>query len=329
MERNIKELLQKGSAGLIDEKEQQEILSLFNQQSLEFHVKEELTDILDSTNVSGDEEKDIKHLFEKIWERICEREEKHKKKVFPMGSMLKIAASLFLGLIIGSQLFKGSGTSEQTYCTSLAPKGSVSQMILPDSSFICLNSGSALKYAVNEIDGKREVFLDGEAWFQVKRAEDKPFIVHTAFYDVNVKGTEFDIKAYAEDEDVVTTLEKGSITVTSGKTEIKGQSVLKPGQQLVYSKSTGNLSVEAVNPKLFTSWKENKLIFINMSLRELVILLERKYGVDIRVMDPVISNYHYDGTIKNESIIQVLNLIRLTLPVDYKIIDQTIEITRK
>ena len=160
-------------------------------------------------------------------------------------------------------------------------------------------------------------------------AEDKPFIVHTGIYDVNVKGTEFNIKAYAEDEDVVTTLEKGSITVTSGKTELKDQSVLKPGQQLVYNKGTESIAVGAVNPRLFTSWKENKLIFINMSLRELVVLLERKYGVDIRVKDPVILNYHYDGTIKNESIIKVLNLIKLTLPVNYEIKDQTIEITRK
>ena len=105
-------------------------------------------------------------------------------------------------------------------------------------------------------------------------------------------------------------------------------SVLKPGQQLVYNKVPETLWSVKI-PRLFTSWKENKLIFINMSLRELVVLLERKYGVDIRVKDPVILNYHYDGTIKNESIIKVLNLIKLTLPVNYEIKDQTIEITRK
>ena len=79
MERNIKELLQKGSVHYISEKEQQEILSLFHQEDIEFHVKAGLTDILDSTNVTGDEGKEIKHIFENIWERICEREEKHKK----------------------------------------------------------------------------------------------------------------------------------------------------------------------------------------------------------------------------------------------------------
>ena len=304
MERNIKELLQKGSVHYIGEKEQQEILSLFHQEDIEFHVKAGLTDILDSTNVTGDEGKDIKHLFEKIWEMICEREEKHKKRVFSIGSMLRMAASLLLGLVIGSVVLTKHGRREQLFYTSMAPKGSVSQMILPDSTFICLNSGSTLRYSIDGMKDNREVFLDGEAWFQVQKSEDKPFIVHTGIYDVNVKGTEFNIKAYAEDEDVVTTLEKGSITVTSGKTELKEQSVLKPGQQLVYNKGTGSISVGAVNPRLFTSWKENKLIFINMSLRELVVLLERKYGVDIRVKDPVILDYHYDGTIKNESIIQ-------------------------
>jgi transmembrane sensor len=329
MERNIKELLQKGSLDFINKKEQQEILSLFHQEDIQFHVKAELTDILERTNVIGDDGKDIKHLFEKIWERICVREEKYKRRVFPTGSMLRMAASLLLGLVIGSVVLTKHGRREQLYYTSMAPKGSVAQMILPDSTFICLNSGSTLKYSIDGIRGNREVFLEGEAWFQVRRAEDKPFIVHTGFYDVNVKGTEFNIKAYAEDDDVVTTLEKGSIILTPGKTDMKEESVLKSGQQLIYNKGTGNMAVESVNPRLFSSWKENKLIFINMSLRELVVLLERKYGVDIRVKDPVILDYHYDGTIKNESIIKVLNLIKLTLPVNFEIKDQTIEITRK
>jgi transmembrane sensor len=329
VEETIKELLHKGSAPSLDQKGQQEILSLFHQEEIEFHVKAELTDILESTNVTGDEGQDIKHLFEKIWEKISDIEEIKKKRVISMSSIFKIAASLLLGLVIGSLVFTRHGDREQIFYTSMAPKGTVSQIILPDSTFICLNSGSTIKYAINGNKGNREVFLDGEAWFQVQRSEGKPFIVHTGFYDVNVKGTEFNIKAYAEDDDVVTTLEKGSVTVTSCKEKMKEQAVLKPGQQLVYAKGTGNITVGAVNPRLFSSWKENKLIFINMSVRELVVLLERKYGVDIRVKDPVILDYHYDGTLKNESIIQVLDLVKLTLPVNYEIKDQTIEITRK
>jgi transmembrane sensor len=176
MERNIKELLQKGSERFIEEREQQEIFSLFHQEETEFNVKAELTDILDNTSVTNEEGMEINHLFEKIWRKICDIEEMKKKRVISMVSILKIAASLLLGLLIGSLVFPRHGKKEEVFYTSLAPKGSVSQMILPDSTFICLNSGSTLKYAINGQKGKREVFLDGEAWFQVQRSEDNTLL---------------------------------------------------------------------------------------------------------------------------------------------------------
>ena len=90
-----------------------------------------------------------------------------------------------------------------------------------------------------------------------------------------------------------------------------------------------NVQINAVNPKWNTSWKENKLIFVNMSLKDLKILLERKYGVEIEISEKSILNYHYDGTIKNESILEVLEILRQTLPIKYQIIGQKIIITKK
>ena len=84
--------------------------------------------------------------------------------------MLRMAASLLLGLVIGSVVLTKHGRNEQLFYTSMAPKGSVSQMILPDSTFICLNSGSTLRYSIDGMKGNREVFLDGEAWFQVQNS---------------------------------------------------------------------------------------------------------------------------------------------------------------
>jgi ferric-dicitrate binding protein FerR (iron transport regulator) len=202
-------------------------------------------------------------------------------------------------------------------------------MILPDSTFICLNSGSKLKYNVNGEKGKRVVYLDGEAWFQVQKSADRPFIVHTGFYDVQVTGTEFNVKAYAEDSEVVTTLEKGSVVINSGNIRLKEPAPMKPGEQLAYNKESRKIFMKAVNTQWFTSWKDNKLIFVNMNLKELMVLLERKYGVDIRIEDPKILNYHYDGTFKNETILEVLNLLAETLPIRYSINNQIIEIKRK
>jgi transmembrane sensor len=329
MDKNINELLRKASSNFADEKELQDTLSLFHQDDLEFRVKAELNDLLDNTDLNGNEEKETKHLFDKIWEKVCESEENQKKRSLPFNLLLKVAATLLLGILIGGLVFTWHSNKEPAYYISMAPKGSVSQIILPDSSFICLNSGSTLKYAINGDKGQREVFLIGEAWFQVHRSENQPFKVHIGPHEIAVTGTEFNVKAYTEDNEIVTTLEKGEIVF---KERCKGEhepTRLKQGQQLICNKETGNITVGNVNTRLFTSWRENKLIFINMRFKELIVLLERKYGVNIRVTDPEILNYHYDGTVKNESILQVLNLLKLTIPIDYKINDQIIEITRK
>jgi transmembrane sensor len=84
-----------------------------------------------------------------------------------------------------------------------------------------------------------------------------------------------------------------------------------------------------VNPSIYTSWKDNKLIFLNMDLAELIVLLERKYGVDIQVDEPGILKYHYTGTIKNETILEILDIIKHTLPIEYKIEDQTVHIQKE
>jgi len=329
MERKIKDLLRNISSPDMEEKAQQEMLSLFHIDNLEFTVKAELTEILDNIDVTEEEKKKLNPLFEKIWRMINEKRDREKKSFRLLYPLMKVAAALLIGLVIGRLIITAPGETQLSYYTSKAPKGSVSQIILPDSTLIYLNSGSTLKYATGKKDGQREVFLDGEAWFQVQKSKDRPFIVHTVIYDVSVKGTEFNVKAYYEDDNVITTLEKGEVIISSTSKGFEESILLKPGEQLVYNKVNGSMIVMEVEPLWFNSWKENKLIFVNMSLKELVVLLERKYGVDIQIVDPEILKYHYDGTIKNESIIEVLNLLELTLPVEYKINDQKIEISRK
>lgn len=326
MEEFSNNILRKVLSSELNDEENQEMLSLFHRDNIKFNVKSELADILDNTKITGDEAKELKPLFEKIWDRISGSEKKKSRRLVPVSSLLKIAASLLLGLIIGSLVFKEKKDTEKYWYTSMAPNGSVSQIILPDSSNIYLNAGSTIKYSMNGRNGERELYLNGEAWFQVERAADKPFIVHTDCYDVVVKGTEFNVRAYDEDPRVVTTLEKGSVEIISGDRKIENSSCLNPGEQLIYNKSDKSFEIKKVVTNWYTSWKENKLIFINMNLRELVTLLERKYGVDIEVTDQRLLKYHYDGTIKNESIIEVLELLKLTLPIDYRINDQKVEI---
>jgi transmembrane sensor len=270
-------------------------------------------------------------ILDKVHHRINlaqsqKSESRIKKLIF---NISKIAAILILGLLLGLTV-QNLKKTEPVYFTSIAPKGSVSQMVLPDNSIVYLNAGSQLKYTVEGLKGKREVFLDGEAWFDVTKNEKKPFVVHTPFYDVKVFGTQFNVKAYKTDNEIVTTLEKGSVQIASSENfKISENQMLRPGEQLIYSSLKKTIEVKKVETRMFTSWKDNKLIFINMNLKELIVLLERKYGVEIKTSDNSILNYHYDGIIKDETILEVLDLLKETLPIKYKIEGQTILITKK
>ena len=259
---------------------------------------------------------------------LCNQPKKNNRIRKYVLTISKIAAILIIGLLLGISL-QYLKKSEPVYYTSVAPKGSVSQLILPDQSMVYLNAGSELKYSAVGSNGPREVFLVGEGWFDVAKNEKKPFIVHTPSYDIHVTGTQFNVKAYQADDEFVTTLEEGTVQITSSENmKMKGTQELRPGEQLIYHKQKNVVEINNVNTRMFTSWKDNKLIFINMNLKELIVLLERKYGVDIKVTDNVILDYHYDGTIKDETILEVLDLLKETLPVKYKIEGQTILITK-
>ncbi|MCG6187340.1 FecR family protein [Maribellus maritimus] len=253
----------------------------------------------------------------------------HRENMFNLLSnwqiVYRFAAILFIGLVVGVLVTKFNSKHETGYVTSIAPAGSVSQMILADSTLVYLNAGSELRYSPETNNKKREVYLTGEAWFQVEKNKQKPFIVHTQYYDVQVTGTQFNVKSYPSDSEVTTTLEEGQVEIGSSENfKLTKNISLQPGEQVVLNKKSKKLFVQNVDTQLFTSWKNNKLIFLNMNLKELIILLERRYGVDIEVFDDDILTYHYSGTIKNESILDIMQIIQHTLPIEFKIENQKI-----
>lgn len=241
-----------------------------------------------------------------------------------------MAAVLLIGFISGFSFVKQLQKSEPIYITATAPAGSVASLLLADSTVVYLNAGSKLTYCPESKTNTREVSLNGEAWFDVVKNRNKPFVVHTPVCQVKVLGTRFNLKAYDVENDVITTLEEGEIMLASSP-EIKsdGDIRLLPGEQAVISKSNHSVSVKNVETRYFTSWKDNKLMFINMNMQELIVILERKFGVEIEVGEPSILKYHYTGTLKNESVIEVMELIKHTLPVNYRIDGQVIRINKK
>ncbi len=289
------------------------------------HVK----DLWDASLANASELAQTKQEWKRFTNRIASQPKKKYQKLY-LNTWLKVASVIIIGLLFTNVVLNTLKSPEPVYATCIAPEGSVSQTILPDGTLVYLNAGTQLKYDINTQSKKREVFIDGEAWFSVRKNKQKPFVVHTSFYDVKVLGTQFNVKAYDDDDELVTTLEEGSIQLNFSET-IKGENlVLKPGEQLVFNKTERKyLHKLKVDTKLYTSWKENKLIFLEMPFGELVQLLERKFGVEIIVDDESILGEHFTGTIKNESILEILNIIQHTHPIQYKLDGQKVIIQKR
>ncbi len=321
----IQNILKKYLKGESNERELNEAINLFSDPVNDLQLRPELFKWWNNEEASEDETRKINdpdEVLNKIHHRINleagSSSVLSSEKLFP--NIIKFAAILIFGFFTGILINKLS-SEKLSYYTFTSPKGSISQMLLPDSSVVFLNSGSELKYA----DGKknRTALLNGEAWFDISKNDKKPFIVQTPHYNIRVTGTKFNVKAYPGDEIFATTLEEGSVQIIPSGKKMSTETLI-PGQQFTWNKTEGSVAVKQVNTKMYTAWKNNELIFIKMKLKELIVLLERKYGVDIEFKDSVIPDYHYDGTIKNETILEVLDLLQETLPIGYTIEDQRI-----
>ncbi|HTN07108.1 FecR family protein [Agriterribacter sp.] len=232
-------------------------------------------------------------------------------------------------------------------------KGSRSTLILPDGSKVWLNADSRLTYHNSFNNSKREVELEGEAFFDVVKDASRPFIVHTSGIDVKVLGTSFNVKSYPGDGTIEATLIRGMIEVVRKNNPSAPKTILRPHEKLVFNKelSTGSRPAIAGNgrgkrtyaaerdiaiaalPKgkadsliSETSWRYNKLIFEGDTFRQLADKLERWYDVKISIRDEKLLHYRFKGIFENETIQQALLALQLTNHFRYKINDNEIEI---
>lgn len=231
---------------------------------------------------------------------------------------LQVAAALIVGLIITSAYIFNYNYSLQslTQHVSTSP-GSVTNFKLPDGSVVWLNSGSEITYAGN-FEKDRKLQLKGEAFFDVVKS-GSTFKISTEYGNIKVFGTAFNVKAYSNDN-FITTLERGSleVSIASGKEN----QILKPGDQ-AYLTESNQLLVKPVNVDEFISWKDGKLMFVRKSLGEVTKMLERWYNVKIELESTETKELWFTGTIEKETISEVLELIKTTIPIEYSFNSKT------
>ena len=230
------------------------------------------------------------------------------------------------GNIVGTQkqnqisYSKASEKEELVFNTLTIPNGKKFQIELSDGTLVHLNAGSSLRYPVNFLsDGPRQVFLSGEAYFDVAKSESNPFIVNVDELDVKVLGTQFNVSAYGEDEFIDVVLVEGAVGLNK-KDQLQADPVkLSPGQKGSYKQASEGIEVNEVNTSLYTSWMQGHLVFRDLTFNNILKKLERHYNVEIINSNEVLGNEVFNARFDDVAIEEVLGYFNDIHSIDFRI----------
>ena len=299
--------------------------------------REELKELL--TYLKNDEEKEYDEILQQVWEQLNEypllddsaitcitekvssrisRETKNETgRSLTVRPWLRYAAALTGLLMLGAAYFLI--TNSPSVITHKTAFGETMKVILPDSSVVTLNGNSRLSYGPAWPSATtREVWLEGEAFFDVRKitkaenaSEKLKFVVHTASFNVEVLGTSFNVnerKALA------------SVVLRTGKVRLqqhdeKAGIMMNPGDLVTFLKESHQLFTKKVDPELYTSWTDNKLIFDRTPLSEIARLLEDNYGLEVTLKDAHLRERIFTGTIPTMQVEVLLRILEESLKI--------------
>lgn len=228
----------------------------------------------------------------------------------------------------GNQLVYSNTVAKDSlvYNTINVPYGKRFELKLSDGTNVHLNSGTSLKYPVRFIKGEsRQVFLDGEAYFDVTKDSKHPFLVSANDMDVKVLGTRFNVTSYHKDEKTYAVLVEGSV-LAYNKLLVDQHVLLKPGNRAYFQNK--QLKTEAVDIDKYVAWVSGELMFIDDSFGVIANKLERKYNVDIVNNYDELNDIVITATFKEENIDQVLKTFQTYKAFNYTVNNRVITITK-
>jgi len=225
--------------------------------------------------------------------------------------------------------YKNDPTSKEIKYNELkVPYGKVFNIELSDGTLVYLNSGTTLRFPINFLQGlDREVFIEGEAFFEVTKSKLSQFKVSSNNTSVNVYGTKFNFKHFPEDNFSEVILTEGSLGVSKTSFENDEEiTIIKPGEKAKVLFDEDKIERSRVNAKLYTSWINGRVAFRNESLPNLIQKLERIYNVIIINNNNDITDKKFSATIlyKEESINEVLSYLSQVYGLEYQILDNKI-----
>jgi ferric-dicitrate binding protein FerR (iron transport regulator) len=313
---------------------------------------DQLSDIWQSANfIKYHETIDVEQAWKEIQYRLNKSRSAQLQTRF---NWLKVAAILILAFISGGIVHyflsqKPEPTQPTSFVEYMSPLGSRSFIKLPDGSKIWLNAGTTLKYKNNFGIDNREVYLTGEAFFEIEKNLQLPFMVQTSQINITALGTKFNVKAYAEEKTIETTLIEGSVKLEGNDFKLAEDVILKKNEKAIFTKKAQTIEINekyqspaneltevkpktelkiisSVEPDPIISWKEERWVINNEKLGSLSKKLERRYAVNFIFDNELLKDYSFGGTLEDETLDQVLDAICSSSPIKYLIEGKTVYI---
>jgi transmembrane sensor len=220
---------------------------------------------------------------------------------------------LVLGAVAGTYFYQ-QPKAAIAYQLRRTPAGQTQTIQLADGSRVTLAPQSQLRYPAQFGEASREVYLEGEAFFEVSKDAHRPFRVHSGTWVTQVLGTKFNISAVRGDSQTAVSLVEGKVQVTDNHQ----QYLLTPGQQLLADRTTGRIYRQGFNQAKVTGWQHNKLVFQNEKLADVAGQIERLYGVKLAFADPATAEVRLWATFDNEPLTGVLAALKLAGSLEYR-----------
>lgn len=263
---------------------------------------------------------DTDKAFQKVKTKIT------KKKIDWWQWTQRAAAILFIPLLVTTLAIGLDNEKQPEIAQMLEVKtnpGMTTSLMLPDSTVVCLNSESVLRYPSTFGENSREVELVGEAYFEVTPDNDRRFIVNTPHQSqIEVYGTSFNVEAYATDDRILTTLVEGQVGFLF--TDRNGDSrkvLLNPMHKLVYEPASGNTQMYKTSCESEIAWKEGTIIFNNTPMKEVLAMLSKRFNVEFVVRNKHLKEYSFTSTFDTQRLDRILEFFKRSSQIHWRYLD--------
>ncbi|MFV0376436.1 MAG: FecR domain-containing protein [Mangrovibacterium sp.] len=273
--------------------------------------------------LTGDVPESFEPNQKQAWNKIEKRIDKPVKRIRLNPVWLQVAASFLLFTIGALSSWYFLTPAGGQYAEVYSPYGHKTRVVLPDQSVVWLNGNSLLRYPA-DFSESRKLELTGEALFEVTKDPDKVFNLHSGDVRVEVYGTKFNFKHYAEDEQAEVALIEGSVGLFRRD---KLLTTMKPGQLASYDLKSEQLKLEQERLDIVTSWNSDELIIENQPLGEVLKYLERWYGVEFSLSAGFKPEQQLSFKVKSESLPELLSTISRITPLRYTIDGKKIQLS--